>query len=122
MSQSWACGQRWAEPGDTLNRTAVTNDNNANLELFLRHRGALVEYATPLVGDRARAEDIVQDAYLRFAPRETEAGDGIKAITQPLGYLYRVVRNLALDLGRRRKSEQAIVKEPAWWLIPATAR
>ncbi len=59
---------------------------------------ALVDYATPIVGDRDRAEDVVQEAWLRIAatPQETSG-----PIVQPVSYLYRVVRNLAIDLARR---------------------
>lgn len=69
--------------------------SDGGLQLYLKHRAALVEYARPLVGCEARAEDIVQDAYLRFAP--AAARDELRS---PLSYLYHVVRNLALD--RRR--------------------
>lgn len=92
--------------------------DDTKLQLFLKHRRALVEYATPLTGDRARAEDVVQDAFIRFMPLR----DGAAAVSRPLGYLYRIVRNLALDLGRRRSNEQAAAAEPAWWLRPDAPR
>jgi RNA polymerase sigma-70 factor (ECF subfamily) len=75
------------------------------LALYLSHRGALVNYASGIVGDRARAEDVVQEAWLRFgAAFERRPPD------DPLGYLYRVVRNLAID-GRRRATREARVVE-----------
>lgn len=84
------------------------------------HRTALVEYAAPIVGDRARAEDVVQEAYLRFVP---SAGDAAPALDQPLAYLYRIVRNLALDLTRRRAMEQRQqTAETLWWMLPPLAR
>lgn len=67
------------------------------LQLYLSHRAALVEYVLPIVGgDRMRAEDIVQEAYLRFTPASADASK----IEKPAAYLYRIVRNLALDLRR----------------------
>jgi RNA polymerase sigma-70 factor (ECF subfamily) len=76
------------------------------LDLYLTHRSALIEYAVPIVGSRAVAEDIVQDVYLRLVARPHSApgagGAGPQGpITNPLSYLYRIVRNLALDHRRR---------------------
>lgn len=67
------------------------------LDLFLHHRSALVRYAAHLMGDRGEAEDLVQEAWLRFS---TIAGQ--RPLSEPAGYLHRIVRNLVLD-GRRRK-------------------
>ena len=41
----------------------MRSDNTA---LFIEHRGALVEYAAGIVGSKAHAEDLVQEAWLRF--------------------------------------------------------
>lgn len=70
--------------------------DKAKLDLFVAHRSALIDYAKPILGCRARAEDVVQEAYLRF--------DGIAAdrtLDEPVGFLFRIVRNLAVDLSRR---------------------
>lgn len=91
------------------------------VQLYLTHRAALVEYALPIVGDRMRAEDIVQEAFIRFAPGRPSGGEG--PVAQPLGYLYRIVRNLALDFTRRRAAEQRHGTEAsAWWMMPAAPR
>lgn len=71
-------------------------NQDPKLSLYLAHRAALVEYATPIVGDRMRAEDVVQEAYMRFVP----AGPDAARLEQPAAYLYRIVRNLAYDLRR----------------------
>jgi RNA polymerase sigma-70 factor (ECF subfamily) len=71
------------------------------LATFVAHRSALVDYAAAIVGCRARAEDVVQEAWLRY-----EAAAAGRALDQPQGYLYRVVRNLALDLARRSQLER----------------
>lgn len=88
------------------------SDDDSTLEIYLSHRSALVDYATPIVGCPARAEDVVQDAYLRYAPAVSRG-----EVRQPVGYLYRVVRNLALDCvralgsGNRPQSYSAAVEE-----------
>lgn len=74
-------------------------------ELYLAHRAALVDYAAPILGCRARAEDIVQDAYLRFSCAGERSGGEADAITHPAAYLYRTVRNLALNWLRRETSQ-----------------
>lgn len=73
-----------------------TRPDQSKLDLYLAHRSALIEYARPILGCRAQAEDVVQEAFLRF--------DGVGAdrrIDEPVGFLFRIVRNLALDLVRR---------------------
>jgi len=98
----------------------VTERNDNRTRLFLLHRAALVDYATPIVGDRARAEDVVQEAFIRFAPGGARSEPTIE---QPLAYLYRIVRNLAYDLTRRRAIEQREQeKGPTWWMIPPGVR
>ncbi len=68
------------------------------LSLYMTHRGELVNYATNITGDRAAAEDVVQEAWMRIC-----AAARLRPLEEPAGYLYRIVRNLALD-GRRRNS------------------
>lgn len=83
------------------------SDSSRRLELYLVHRAGLVDYATPIVGCRASAEDVVQEAWLRFVGSKG-------AITQPAAYLYRIVRNLALDHLRRGRGVES--GEDAQWL------
>lgn len=91
--------------------------DKGKLDLYLAHRGALVDYATPIVGDRARAEDVVQDAFIRFVPTSRQS------FAQPVAYLYRIVRNLAFDMTRRRSLEQREEDgDPAWWMLPVQPR
>lgn len=65
--------------------------NTSDLDVYLAHRAALIDYAAPIVGGRAAAEDIVQDAFIRLRDRR---------MRHPVAYLYRMVRNLALDTVR----------------------
>ena len=71
--------------------------------LYIMHRVEVVNYANSIVRDRQRAEDIVQDAYLRF-----QTGAQKQKPDNPVGYLYRIVRNLALDFKRRTVFEQQL--------------
>lgn len=71
--------------------------DSADLDLFLSRRAALVGYANRIVGNRTDAEDIVQQAWLRFGERSHTTGQ-----IEPFRYLFRIVRNLAIDEHRRR--------------------
>ncbi|MFT3967249.1 MAG: sigma-70 family RNA polymerase sigma factor [Sphingobium sp.] len=75
------------------------------LRLYRTHRDTLVNYAGKLSGDRAGAEDIVQDAWL-LMDRQPERA----AIREPLGYLRRIVRNLVFAQARQSR-ETAVATE-----------
>ena len=85
-----------------------TVPQDSNLDLYLAHRGALVNYAHGIVGDATHAEDVVQEAWLRFGA----AAKG-RPLEDPVGYLYRIVRNLAIDSYRRRQREERVVEPNA---------
>lgn len=76
-------------------------DAQHKLDLYLAHRSALIDYASSISGTRGQAEDVVQEAWLRF-----QHGAGDTQFHNPVGYLYRIVRNLSLDVLRRHASEQ----------------
>ncbi|WP_340115247.1 sigma-70 family RNA polymerase sigma factor [Pelagibius sp. 7325] len=78
--------------------------NATTLSLFMAHRNALVDYASVIVGNRAQAEDLVQEAWLRF-----DAASQNRSLEEPQGYLYSIVRNLALDGYRRAARERKVV-------------
>lgn len=58
--------------------------------LFAAEESGLLRYALGLVGRRMVAEEIVQDAFLRLHQSWSE-------IENPRGWVYRCVRNLALN-------------------------
>jgi RNA polymerase sigma factor (sigma-70 family) len=75
-----------------------------DMQMLNIYRGCqreLVTYAVSIVGENDRAEDIVQDAYLKFSGAMAE-----ELRENPVGYLYRIVRNLALDHCRRVQFEK----------------
>ena len=69
----------------------------------MRQRSALVNYASSIIGNRVQAEDLVKEAWLRF----DEASRG-RFLEDATGYLYRIVRNLALDSKRRDAQENRV--------------
>ncbi len=63
-------------------------------ELFAALESALLGYALRLAGERALAEDIVQEAFMRLHTHFDEVRD-------PRRWLYRTVHNLALNQRRQ---------------------
>jgi len=78
-----------------LGKMTLAHDEN-KLLTYLSHRSALVSYASRITGNDAAAEDVVQDAWLKLGQPDEDY-----IIERPLSFLYRLVRNLAID-GRRR--------------------
>ena len=74
------------------------------LEIFLAHRHALIDYAYRFTGDRAAAEDLAQEAWLRFDHASQK-----RPLEDPAGYLYRIVRNLALDQRKSAARERRVI-------------
>ncbi len=94
-SQPKPVGQRLADHGLALG------------QLFDHHRSRLLTLATRLLGCRKRAEDVVQEAFLKFWERRDS-----QEVMEPSRYLYRVVQNLAVDQLRRRKLEERWFASP----------
>lgn len=89
----------------------VTGSNDASqiqdrLGLFLERRAELIRYASTITGDAALAEDILQETWARF-----DASALAQPIHEPVRFLFRIVRNLALDGRRRKKFEERLFAE-----------
>ena len=90
--------------------------SDSTLALYIEHREQLLSYANRIVRDRASAEDVVQEAWLRFSTRSGQD----EQIAQPLAYLYTIVRNLALNwTNRAAKHGPVSVPEPTMESVAA---
>lgn len=89
-------------------------DADARRMLYVTHRAALIEYAAFLLGTREGAEDLVQEAFIRLDPAEATQ------VAAPRAYLFRIVRNLAFNLRRRRRLEKEHAAEDlsSGWAAP----
>jgi RNA polymerase sigma-70 factor (ECF subfamily) len=79
----------------------MTNSIAADLDVFEAHRPLLVAHAYRMLGDLGRAEDIVQDAWLRWSGRHVD-------VQSPRAYLVTLVTRLCineLDSARMRREE-----------------
>jgi RNA polymerase sigma-70 factor, ECF subfamily len=77
-------------------------DEAAFAAFYARSVSGLRAYVHRVVGDRADADDIVQEAFLRMLRADLETDDE----EQWRRYLYRIASNLIVDNWRRRKLEQ----------------
>src|SRR6266404_1794392 len=62
-------------------------------ELFVALESPLLSYALRFLGDRALAEDVVQEAFMKLQAQFDE-------VREPRRWLYRTVHNLALNQQR----------------------
>ena len=92
----------------------MSNMADHRFTLFLSIRAGLVSYAQRMVGTREAAEDIVQEAYIRFVP----GASGRAVEESPKAYLYRVVHNLSIDLLRRERLEARRLQAAPFWAQP----
>lgn len=92
-----------------MDRPAALRPSNAGVSIDPRrdallctyhtHREGLLRLAAKFLGCRARAEDVVQDAFVKMLESDL-------ASTEPARYMFRVVRNLAIDRLRRQRLER----------------
>lgn len=64
--------------------------------LLVENHREFLRYVERRVGDRATAEEIVQDAFVRSLDRGDEIRDSV------IGWFYRVLRNAVIDHQRRK--------------------
>jgi RNA polymerase sigma-70 factor (ECF subfamily) len=77
--------------------------------LYERHSAILLAYARSLTKDAAGAEDVVQEVFAKLLRGETGVPD------VPLAYLFRAVKNGALNARRKRSGEAALDLETTWF-------
>ncbi len=73
-------------------------------QLLAEYQGPLIRYAYRLVHDRQIAEDVVQEAFLRFVRRPLEYGEP----RQRVAWFYRVTHNLCVDWLKRESKRSDI--------------
>jgi RNA polymerase sigma-70 factor (ECF subfamily) len=105
-------GPREAVPPDEtdeqLMRRFQRGDAGAFEVLVRRHRSPVFSFLLRLTGDRARAEDLCQEAFLRAI----RGADGWEPRARFTGWLYRIARNLVLDEARRDEHRRAGPLDP----------
>ena len=91
------------ETDESLMERVQSGDHQAFAELVQRHTKRFYAAAYRVCSDQDRAEDIVQEAFLKLwqKPHMWKSGQGAKFTS----WFYRVVTNTALDAMRKLKPE-----------------
>ena len=79
----------------------------ADIDIFEAQRPRLIRLAYRMLGSVAEAEDVVQDAWLRWTRTEEDVRD-------PVGWLVRVTSRLCIDRLRSAKAQREAYRGP--WL------
>lgn len=102
-----AVTQRWGRPGSFAHATPdnaqlvaahLAGDAHAFQELVVRYRGRLLNFVNRMIGDRERAEDLVQEAFVRVY-RHLHRFDPTKKFST---WIYTIASNLAKNELRNR--------------------
>jgi RNA polymerase sigma factor (sigma-70 family) len=86
---------------------AVAAEKPSLKALFAAEESALLRFAFGVVGQRETAEDLVQEAFLRLHEHWQE-------VENPRAWLYRSIRNMALNHLRDHKRETAMEEGRDW--------
>lgn len=76
--------------------SAMTELSAAAIETLVSNHRRFLDFLTRRVGDRALAEDILQDAFVKGVARETPGEQSVVA------WFYRTLRNAVIDAQRRK--------------------
>ncbi len=85
---------------DELARRVAAGDSGAWQALMDAHLGAITGYAWHMLGDRAEAEDVAQETFIRFMKKAPGWRPGAARLRT---WLLRVAINLCLDRLRARR-------------------
>jgi RNA polymerase sigma-70 factor (ECF subfamily) len=83
------------------------NDEDVR-RLYEEHAPDLLGYACALLGVRASAEDVLHAVFLRLINES-------KPLANPVPYIFRAVRNAALNVRRQEARLTPLENEPAWF-------
>jgi RNA polymerase sigma-70 factor (ECF subfamily) len=78
-------------------------DSTDLITVFMEKRTRLIQQATRIIGCQCLAEDVVQETMLKICEGGIE-----DEVQSPAAYLFRMVRNLAIDCARRRGRETGL--------------
>ena len=99
-----------SDPADVaLLQRIVAHDTAALAELYDRHSRLLFGLTLRIVRDRAEAEEILQEAFVRVW---TRAGTYDARVGGPLPWIVRLARNCAIDRLRARRSRAPVDASP----------
>jgi RNA polymerase sigma factor (sigma-70 family) len=90
-----------------LHTSTMTKESTSLRALFDAEESALLRYAYGIVGQRETAEDLVQEAFLRLHEHWSE-------VTSPRAWIYRSIRNLALNYLRDHRRETPMDDKAEW--------
>ena len=80
-------------------------------QLYATHRDGLIRLAYLLTGSQMTAEDVVQDTFIRVAPR-------LDGLSEPGAYLRRSVVNACYSWHRRQRRERSLPVDPPAATLP----
>lgn len=92
-------------------RRQVTDDSAPSMRgLYDKHAAELWRYAVRLTGDRARAQDVVQETLLKAWQHPEVTGDPARS---PRAWLFTVARNMIIDDQRSaRFRNESVIADP----------
>ncbi len=99
-------------PSDALVVTAAGSDQVDLEAVFIAHYPRIARVLARLVHDRARAEELAVDAFLKWSSRGDAKGD------HAAGWIYRTAIRLGLDELRRRSRRDRAEQLVTWWRRP----
>jgi len=89
---------------EQLMMRSAEGDMDAFEQIVLRHQRGALGVAYRFLGDRVRAEDVVQEAFLKILA----AAPGYKPAARFRTYLFGIVWRLCIDRYRRKKPERLV--------------
>lgn len=95
---------------------AKQGDMRAFADLYELHRAAIYRTAIVIAGDRATAEEILQETFLRAFKHINRVHEGVSIAP----WLYRIAVNLAYDMTARRNRGFQLINNLVERLVSAT--
>ena len=100
---------RWRE--NILLRKIAEGDQGAFMELYERYADRLFLFCHRMMGDRDKAKDAVQNALIKIYERAGQYQED----TNPSAWIFRIARNVCIDMIRAEKEYDQIDEE----ILPA---